>query len=259
MRAELDVEPSRETVVLCERIRDERVAGEVALSTHARRRSLDPRGSSSRPAKGQRVSAFVGREGELAGLDAQLEATLQGQGRVAFVVGEAGAGKTALLAEFAARAMQRHGDLAVALGSCDAQTGLGDPHLPFREVLQMLTGDVEAKRASENITPEHARRLWALLPEALQTLLEAGPGLVDLLVPGAALLARVQALGPGQPTAVFTAQLETLPLHGSRLPGALPGQANLFEQVTRFLRQLARRKPLLLNLDDSAVGRRRLD
>ncbi len=122
LRADLDVEPSRETAVLCERIRDGGFADEAARSAQVPRRGLAPRGSSGWPVKGRPAPAFVGRQRELARLAAQLEATLQGQGRVAFVVGEAGAGKTALLAEFAARAMQRHGELVVALGSCNGSS-----------------------------------------------------------------------------------------------------------------------------------------
>ena len=44
------------------------------------------------------------------------------------------------------------------------QAGLGDPYLPFREILHALSGDVEHQRAGGAITPEHARRLWMLLP-----------------------------------------------------------------------------------------------
>ena len=43
---------------------------------------------------------FVAREGELAQLDAQLDLVLNSQGRVIFVTGEAGSGKTALVDEF---------------------------------------------------------------------------------------------------------------------------------------------------------------
>ena len=113
----------------------------------------------------------------------RLRAAIDGHGGAAFVIGEAGSGKTALIAEFARRAMERHGELVAVSGSCNAHTGLGDPYLPFREILQILAGDVEAKRAGGTISPEHARRLWALLPETLQALIESGPDLLDLSCP----------------------------------------------------------------------------
>ncbi|MFQ5792775.1 MAG: ATP-binding protein, partial [Acidobacteriota bacterium] len=76
---------------------------------------------------------FVARERELAQLQTFLDRALAGQGQVCFVTGEAGAGKTALVTEFARRAQERHEDLLVAIGDCNAQTGIGDPSLPFRE------------------------------------------------------------------------------------------------------------------------------
>ena len=77
-------------------------------------------------------------------------------------MGEAGAGKTALITEFARRAQDARGDLVVAIGNCNAQTGIGDPYLPFREILGQLTGDVDAKLAQGATTAENASRLRGL-------------------------------------------------------------------------------------------------
>jgi DNA-binding SARP family transcriptional activator len=107
---------------------------------------------------------FVAREGELAKLESFLDLALSNQGRVIFITGEAGSGKTALIQEFTQRAQDAHADLVVASGNCNAHTGIGDPYLPFREVLELLTGDVEARWAAGAITRAHARRLWNTLP-----------------------------------------------------------------------------------------------
>jgi predicted ATPase len=133
----------------------------------------------------------------LARLDGFLDVALAGQGRMAFVTGEAGSGKTVLIGEFTRRAMAAHSDLVVAAGRCNAQSGIGDPYLPFREMLQMLSGDVEHQRAGGAITGQHARRLWALLPDAVRALVDDGPDLVDLLLPGAALALRAEVFAPG--------------------------------------------------------------
>jgi predicted ATPase len=108
---------------------------------------------------------FVARKRELAQLDAHHAAALDGHGRVVFVTGEAGCGKTALLAEFAHRAQAARAELIVASGACNAFAGIGDPYLPFREVMGMLSGDMEAHWAAGLISREHARRLWQMLPE----------------------------------------------------------------------------------------------
>ena len=138
-------------------------------------------------------SVFVAREHELAQLNEALDTALAGQGQVCFVTGEAGSGKTALVTEFARRAEKVHPDLIVALGNCSAQTGIGDPYLPFREILALLTGDVEDKLAERTISSENANRLQGLLRWSGNALLEFGPDLIDVLVPGAGLIAKAGA------------------------------------------------------------------
>jgi DNA-binding SARP family transcriptional activator/tetratricopeptide (TPR) repeat protein len=241
LKDELDVEPDRETAALYRRIREG---------------SYQPSAVSHQPsAAGAQNSSpitqpFVAREAELDWLDRQLHAALDGRGSVALITGEAGSGKTALLSEFARRAMEAHGEVVAVFGSCNAQTGLGDPYLPFREALQVLAGDVESKRAGGAVSPEHARRLWALLPEMLQAMVESGSDLIDLLVPGQALLARAQALGPGAVDSASLGRLEKLLERRPARQGAGPRQAGLFEQVTRVLHCLAGRRPLVVALDD---------
>jgi predicted ATPase len=102
---------------------------------------------------------FVERERELVQLNESLDAALAGQSKVCFVTGEAGSGKTTLINEFARRAEEANADLVVAIGDCNAHTGIGDPYLPFREILGLLTGDVEAKLAQGTITREGLSRL----------------------------------------------------------------------------------------------------
>jgi predicted ATPase len=75
---------------------------------------------------------------------------------VLFVTGEAGCGKTTLLAEFTRRAQETHPDLVIAVGDCNAQTRAGDAYVPFREIPRQFTGDVEAKLAEGAITQENA-------------------------------------------------------------------------------------------------------
>ncbi len=192
---------------------------------------------------------FVARERELAQLDRFLDIALAGQGRVVFVTGDAGSGKTALMQEFARLAQEAHADLVIAGGHGNAHTGVGDPYLPFREVLGLLTGDIEAQWTAGAMTRDQARRLWHLLPLAVQVLADAGQDLIGSFVPVAPLVRRAQAFAPVGSS--WLAQLAEL----VELKKALPGnpnlqQSDLFEQYTRVLRTLANQKPLLLTLDD---------
>ncbi len=194
-------------------------------------------------------ASFVAREEALVRLDQLLDEALAGRGRVVFITGEAGSGKTALWRAFGRRAMEAHSGLVVAAGQSSAQAGAGDPYLPFREILQILTGDVEPQRAGGTITPDHARRLWAVFPPAAEALVTYGSDLVDRLVPGMPLLSRAQAFAPSG--ASWLPKLRAL-VEREEAAESPPGerQAALFEQVTRVLRHLARRYPLILVLDD---------
>ena len=172
-----------------------------------------------------------------------------------FVTGEAGSGKTALLGEFARQAMQAHADLVVASGNCNATASAPSviPYLPFREILQLLSGDIEAKRAGTALTPEHARRLWAILPDTITALMEAGPDLLDTFVPRAGLVLRAEAFAGQAVRGASKDRLRRLrqPAGGDvRSQQFALQQADLFEQVTRVLQLLARNHPLLLILDD---------
>jgi len=127
------VEPAAETTRLYEQIRD----GKLKAPTPVRLpRLISPPVCLffSRSSASVELPVFVARERELAKLDRFLKLALAGQGRVAFVTGEAGSGKTTLVQEFARRAQDAHADLRVASGNCNAYTGIGDPYLPFREI-----------------------------------------------------------------------------------------------------------------------------
>jgi DNA-binding SARP family transcriptional activator/predicted ATPase len=193
---------------------------------------------------------FVAREEELAQMRQHLSAALNGQGKVVFVTGDAGSGKTALIQEFAQRALAEHSDLIIAGGHGNAHTGVGDPYLPFREIMGLLTGDVEAQWSAGAMTREHARRLWNTLPIAAEALVEVGQDLIGTFVPRAALANRVMAYAPRRED--WLAKLDSgearKPAAGSSSSGT--EQSDLFEQYTRVLQTLSRRSPLALVLDD---------
>ena len=244
---ELGVEPLPETVALYERIR----AG--ALEEEAARLHRPPvTFSMARLAPGLTATSqpFVARDDELNRMHRVLAEVLSGEGRVMFVTGEAGSGKTALIRRFVEQAMARHTGLVAAYGRCDAFTGAGDPYLPFREILQTLTGDIETRRAGGEIEAEHARRLWAIWPEAIRVLLEAGPDLVDLFVPGDVLAYRAEMFLQTDGMADWVGRRVALARQRAASDGVQPPQRNIFQQVARVLQTLSDYCPLVLVLDD---------
>ncbi len=191
----------------------------------------------------------VAREGELAWLAARLEAALAGEGSIAFISGEAGDGKTMLAQEFVRQSQAAHAGLVAAGGNCNAYTGAGDPYLPFREILELLTGDIEGPWRAGAMARTHAMRLWRSVPHAVQAIVETGPDLVETFLCGGALLTRATAATSG-----CHEQLDRLQAlvarRQARQPAAPLYQSNLFAQYTRVLQHLARHAPLLLLVDD---------
>lgn len=87
------------------------------------------------------AAPMVGRDRELARLQAALRRGRAGRRQVIFVTGEMGIGKTTLAGHFLASA----GSALVARGQCIEQFGPGEPYMPVLEALGRLgrsTGDV---------------------------------------------------------------------------------------------------------------------
>jgi len=241
LREELDVEPGAETQRLYESIRSGKLA---RLPREPDTQPIGPLPAFLSPPAGEEQRperpVFVARERELAQLAHFLDLALASRGRVVLVTGEAGSGKTSLLQEFTQLAQETHAApltgcpqprsghtgqaLIAAGGNCNAYTVIGDPYLPFREILELLTGDVQANWAAGTISAEHARRLWQFLPLAAQALVEAGPDLIDTFVRGAALLERARACTQGPSTADWLARLDALV---KLKPVARPGTSGL--------------------------------
>jgi predicted ATPase len=241
---ELGVEPAAETTMLYQQIRDRELDTPVPPPHFPARHPafLDREGPAEQP-------VFVARQHELARLDTYLVRALARRGLVVFVVGSAGQGKTALMREFARRAQATYPDLVVAGGSGNAHTGIGDPYLPFREILSLLTGDVQARWAAGAMSSDQASRLWQTLPLAAAALVETGPDLIDLFVRGTALFERATSAAPNETD--WLPQLRRLVARKAASPPDPSLQQNaLFDQYTRVLETLARRRPLLLMLDD---------
>jgi DNA-binding NarL/FixJ family response regulator len=156
---------------------------------------------------------LVGREAELREIEDALAAAAEGRPSFLILGGEAGAGKSRLVLEAAARA-----DAAgrrVLLGGClDIGDG-GLPFLPIAEMLRTLVRAIPAARLDELVGP--AWRELALI----------SPALAD-----AARSDEITAPAPvGEPS------------------GAL-GQARLFERLLQLLSRLAAAAPSLVVIED---------
>jgi tetratricopeptide (TPR) repeat protein len=91
--------------------------------------------------QGSGRDVFVGREHELATVDAALDRTSAGRGQALVVAGPAGIGKTRLLLEVVARARER--GIAVAWAGCTPDA-LAPPLWPWAQLLRALARDRDA-------------------------------------------------------------------------------------------------------------------
>ncbi|MCO6449636.1 MAG: pentapeptide repeat-containing protein [Caldilineales bacterium] len=199
------------------------------------------------------TNAFVGRDRQLAQLAGFLDQSLTGHGQICFVTGDAGAGKTTLALEFMRQALARQQDLVAAVAMGDPQTGASDPYLIFREILTLLTGDVESRLAQGTITQEGARRLQGAMRTSIDCLIEFGPDLIGLLVPGANLAVQVAKIGieTGKRAGLMDRLTQAPSPNRPDVPGQKGiDQGQIFEQYAKVLKALSQHAPLMLILDD---------
>ncbi len=145
----------------------------VALGTSAeRRKQHDPE------------DILVGRDAELAILEAAVEQLARGRGAVVEVVGEPGIGKSRLADEAVARTA------AIAVLRCDCErTGAGTPYLPVRRLLHQVLGTSSSddpttlgRKLTERVEAVSPDLLpWlSLLGVVLDVNLPAAPEVTDL-------------------------------------------------------------------------------
>ena len=171
-----------------------------------------------------------------------------GAGRVAFLSGAPGAGKSSLIDEFAARLSAINPDAVVAVGNCDAHTGIGDPYLPFLDLLNQLTGNVEAKLSQQAISEKSARRLRQIGKISVDLLIQYAPDLIGTVIPGSSLI-----VGVIRKAAESSGLLDKIkkPLEEAQKGiGGEIDQQRIIASYTALIGGLADRVPLVLVLDD---------
>jgi predicted ATPase/DNA-binding SARP family transcriptional activator len=249
---ELAVEPEEATRDLHSQIK----AGELKVQLHPEPSLVIPDLSppdflqENGPERESQV-IFVSREAELGQLNAFLDQTLIGTGRVAFVTGSAGQGKTTLMQEFARQAMVNHANLLVLSGSSNAYYGLGDPYMPFKESMATLTGDVESAWKAGALTREQARSLWVAFPQVISILLDYGRDLLEVIVPTKPLLSRAKRTSPDE-AGWFQKLSEAVEQNRGKQEELK--QSHLFEQITNVLCTVSESYPLIITLDDLHWG-----
>src|SRR5262245_34943299 len=108
---------------------------------------------------------FVGRDAELARLQALFATATRGQRRLVFVTGEPGIGKTALVEAFLAQLDDVEG-LSIGRGQCVEQYGVGEAYLPVLEAIGRLGRETHG-HAIVRVLKQYAPTWLAQLPALL--------------------------------------------------------------------------------------------
>ena len=106
------------------------------------------------------MSVFIGRERDVTQLGEYLRDALQGKGKVVFIVGEAGIGKTRLIEEFKAQHLDRLNEdfrkqgkktpeIRFADAKCNELAGKGEAYAPFFEMIAQFVADDKAFGSSK--------------------------------------------------------------------------------------------------------------
>src|SRR5262245_42221363 len=117
----------------------------------------EPEGPPPRPA-----GLLVGRQGEVALLEEWGQQAAHGTRQLVFISGEAGVGKTTVVAMYLAR-LAAGGEVRTVRGQCVEHTGEGEPYLPFLEALRQL-GQGPERDAVRAVLRQYAPMWLAHLP-----------------------------------------------------------------------------------------------
>ena len=90
-------------------------------------------------------AAFVGRESEMRRLASSLESAANGAGRIVFITGEPGLGKTSLVDHFLKETNRRAKGIVCLTGHCVEQYGASEAYLPFLNAFgRLLNGPLKS-------------------------------------------------------------------------------------------------------------------
>ena len=200
---------------------------------------------------GESHAPFVARERQIQQLHEQLAQALSGQGRIVFISGEAGQGKSSLMSEFAHQALDSNQDLLLARGWSDVYTGQGDPLLPFRDIFRTLAGDYDHAAMRGILNRQLAIRLAAAIPKFARASLDYGPHLIDTLIPGSPIESHLAHYYTHHPEDIpLLLRLQNQRARQASLAAHDLRQEYLFDEVSSTLNTFARGHPLMLLLDD---------
>lgn len=188
--------------------------------------------------------AFVGREKELSRLLECFAKTDQNQFGLIFIRGAAGSGKTSLITQFRELITQQYPETLVGSGFCNAQTGMGDPYMPFRCILnELMESSEDKKRKKDKRSEDTLKKLFAV---SAKCIVDVAPDLIGTFVPGGVIL---QGIGKFllQETQISEKINQAIKVDSQKQE---LGESKIQEQYASLLGELSKIYRLVLIIDD---------
>ncbi len=179
-----------------------------------------------------------GREKLFDVLNQGVEQSLAGKPQVYFLIGDAGIGKNTIMREFSTRALAQSATVLVASGQC--YSPFGDAYQPFKEILNMLTGENDALADNDIVGDEGRLRLRNSAATTIAEILAHGPALIGTLANNQKIIdSRNSQARRGRRRQSYE------PPSQSQFQSE-----QLFEQYRSILTAIARQTPLILIIED---------
>lgn len=222
LNKEMGVEPSVEILALEQAILKREKLPKPRLFKQDESRSLDSFSSQS----------LLARERELNLLNNHFLSALSGHGKMIFISGVTGSGKTALVKAFASRAARMHPNLITLSSACAMHGEPSTPFYPFREIIIQLSHWPEQTEAVNGAEAIATRPVNQINQFVWKTLSEFAPDLVTLLKMGQ----RTVTVDPGQgQDGMVTLSLQ---------------RGSLYQQSAALLSRISEKFPLLITIED---------
>lgn len=191
------------------------------------------------------MDAFVGRKTELSQLHDYLQRAYKGQGKVCFISGEAGSGKSRLIYEFSNEAQKNYKNLLFLVGTCNDKIGMSDSYLPFRKIIYQLLGENEG--TDHLVSKDNTNRLRSILKTSTRALIETAPELIGSLIPGAGILVSIGKFAADE--LGWLDRLKKVAEDVKENDNQLE-KAQIMYQYTALIREVASQTPIVIVLDD---------
>jgi adenylate cyclase len=176
----------------------------------------------------------LGREYIITELQDCVANIQQNNSYIRFLAGDAGIGKTTMLEYISMYTEQVYPDTIVAWGFCQSQHGLGEPYLPFKQILTTLI-----EQSGTKLNESHVHHTTVTFRSFI---LDIAPDLIGLFFPPAGVIFKTGSFVYRRAQLTKTKTIDSQKYELTK--------TELFEQCFKVIKHICTTKPIVLILED---------